>query len=122
MQIKDFIKHVIKGALCSIIIAVILELIMAIVMTKFDLSQSVLNVSSVVVTCLSLVIGAVIAAKAHGNKGWMVGFAVGLIYYIAVYSVGIIFGADASLGMNELYRFIMAIGVGTLAGMIGINL
>lgn len=122
MQIKDFFKNVTKGVICAVIIAIGFSLILAVVMTKVSFSQNVLNITYVVTSCIALVIGSIVAAKSHGSKGWILGFAVGTIYYIALYLFGIFLGGDSHLGMYEFYRFIMSIGVGTLAGMIGINL
>lgn len=122
MEIKDFSKNIIKGTIFSVVIAVVLTLIFSIVMTQVDLSENTISIVYVVITCLALVIGAIVAAKSHGSKGWMVGFAVGTIYYISLYLIGILFGGEANLGVYELYRLLMSIGVGTLAGMLGINL
>lgn len=122
MQIKDFLKHTIKGVLYALAITIVLVLVFSIITTKFEFSESVNNIVTVVMTCLSLVIGAIIAAKSHGSKGWMLGFAVGAIYYIALYLLALIFGESAELGMYEFYRLLMSIGAGTLAGMLGINL
>lgn len=122
MQIKDLFKSVIKGVLYSLVIAIILSLILAMIMSKVDFSEPVLNVIYVVISCVSLVIGAIISVKSYGSKGWILGFTVGIIYYIALYLIGIILGGDPHFGMYEFYRLLMSIGVGTLAGMIGINL
>lgn len=122
MQIKDLFKSVIKGVLYALVIAIILSLILAMIMSKVDFSEPVLNVIYVVISCVSLVIGAIISVKSYGSKGWILGFTVGIIYYIALYLIGIILGGDPHFGMYEFYRLLMSIGVGTLAGMIGINL
>lgn len=122
MQINIFFKNVIKGVLYALAMAITLSLILAIVMSKFDFSTSVLNVIYVIISCLSLVVGAIISVKSHGSKGWILGFLVGIIYYISLYLIGIILGGDSHFGMYEFYRMVMSIGVGTLAGMIGINL
>lgn len=122
MQIKDFFKNAIKGVLYALAIAIVLALIFSIVMAKVDFSEAVLNVIYVVISCVALVIGAIVAAKSHESKGWMIGLAVGTIYYIALYLIGIVFGGGAHFGMYEFYRLLMSIGAGTLAGMIGINL
>ena len=122
MQIKDLFKSVIKGVLYSLVIAIILSLILAMIMSRVDFSEPVLNVIYVVISCVSLVIGAIISVKSYGSKGWILGFTVGIIYYIALYLIGIILGGDPHFGMYEFYRLLMSIGVGTLAGMIGINL
>ncbi|MBU3106472.1 TIGR04086 family membrane protein [Clostridium gasigenes] len=122
MEIKDFSKNTIKGVLYALVISIVFNLIFSIVMTKVDFSETVLNVIYVVISCVALVIGAVVAAKSQGSKGWMIGLAVGTIYYIALYLIYILFGGEAHLGIYEFYRFLMSIGVGTLAGMLGINL
>lgn len=122
MEIKDFLKNVIKGVILSLLIAIVLTLIFSVVMTSVDLSETVLSVSYVVITCLALVIGSVVAAKLQGSRGWVVGFVVGAIYYISLYLIAVLFGDGSTLTVYELYRFLMAIGVGTLAGMLGINL
>ena len=122
MQIKIFFKNVIKGVLYALSMAIILSLILAVVMSKIDFNESVLNVIYVIISCSSLVIGAIVSVKLHGSRGWILGLLVGIIYYIALYLIGIILGGDAHFSMYEFYRLLMSIGVGTLAGMLGINL
>lgn len=122
MQIKDFLKNTIKGVLYALCITIVLVLIFSIATTRVEFTDTVERICFVTMTCLALVIGAVIAAKSHGSKGWMLGLAVGTIYYIAVYLLAMLFGESGKLTIYEFYRLLMAMGTGTLAGMLGINL
>ena len=122
MEIKEYLASVLKGVVGSLAVTVILIGILSLVMTFVDISTAVFTGLYVGITSISLVIGTIIAAKLYGRKGWLVGAAVGIVFYIALYLLGIIFGSGTSLDVADLMRFGLGVVVGVLSGMLGINL
>ena len=122
MEIKEYLASVLKGVVGSLAVTVILIGILSLVMTFVDISTAVFTGLYVGITSISLVIGTIIAAKLYGRKGWLVGAAVGIVFYIALYLLGIIFCSGTSLDVADFMRFGLCVVVGVLSGMLGINL
>lgn len=122
MDWKDYFENVLKGVVGAIAITTLLIAILSLVMSFVDLTPGVSSAINVVITSISLMFGTILAAKIYGSRGWLVGLAVGVLFYIALYAIGVLFGAEATLGLYDLVKFLLCIAVGILSGMLGINL
>ena len=122
MDWANYFKSVFKGLAWALVITVITTIIFSFVMNRFPIEEKVFNIIYVVISCLALVIGSVMAVKSYGSKGWIVGLAVGCIFYISLCFIGILFGAEATLTIYDFIKFVLCIFIGLLSGMLGINL
>jgi putative membrane protein (TIGR04086 family) len=122
MEWKDYFYSVLKGVIGAVAITILLTAIFSLLMTFVEFSSSALSGIYVVITSIGLIFGSILSAKLHGHKGWLVGLSVGLFFYIALYAIGVLFGAEAVLGMYDLIKFSLCLVVGLLSGMLGINL
>lgn len=122
MEWKDYFNSVLKGVIGAVAITILLTAIFSLLMTFVEVSPTILSGVYVVITSIGLIFGAILSAKLHGHKGWLVGLSVGVFFYIALYAIGVLFGAEAVLGMYDLIKFSLCIVVGLLSGMLGINL
>ena len=108
MEWSNYFKSVLKGVVWAIMVTFLITAILSLVMNS--------------ISCLALVVGSLVAVKAHGSKGWIVGLAVGCMFYIALYIIGIIFGAEPTLGMYDFIKFTLCVFIGLFSGMLGVNL
>ncbi|WP_160671353.1 TIGR04086 family membrane protein [Clostridium sp. C8-1-8] len=122
MEWSKCFSNVAKGVLRSLIATMIFVVAISIVMSFSLLSVKTLSVTWVVVTCLSILLGAVYASRKNGEKGWIVGFGVGLCYFILILIVSAVFRGNMSFSVNDLWRGLLALAVGVLSGMLGINI
>lgn len=122
MEWKDYFYSVLKGVIGAVAVTIVLTAGFSLLMNLVDISSSMFSAIYVVITSISLIFGSVLSAKLHGHKGWLVGLSVGLLFYIALYAIGILFGAEAKLGIYDLMKFSLCLAVGILSGMLGINL
>ena len=122
MDWKNYFSCVLKGLIGSIAVTVILTAILSLFMTFVKISESMFSGLYVVITSLGLVFGTILAAKLHGKNWWLVGLAVGVFFYIALYITGVLLGASSKFGLYELIRFALCVIVGFLSGMLGINI
>lgn len=122
MEWKDYFNNVLKGVIGAVAVATILTAIYSLIMNFVDFSSSVDSAINVGLTSISLIFGTILAAKLYGRKGWLVGLSVGVLFYIALYTIGVLFGAEATLGVYDLIKFSLCALVGILSGMLGINL
>ena len=122
MEWKDYFNNVLKGVVGAVAVATILTAIYSLIMNFIDFSSGVDSAINVGLTSISLIFGTILAAKLYGRKGWLVGLSVGVLFYIALYAIGVLFGAEATLGLYDLIKFSLCALVGILSGMLGINL
>jgi putative membrane protein (TIGR04086 family) len=122
LEWSKYFSNVAKGVLRSLIATMIFVVAISIVMSFSLLSVKTLSVTWVVVTCLSILLGAVYASRKNGEKGWIVGFGVGLCYFILILIVSAVFRGNMSFSVNDLWRGLLALAVGVLSGMLGINI
>ena len=122
MEWISYFKSVVKGLLWALVITIVVTIIFSFIMNTVAIEEKIFNIIYVVISCLALVLGSVIAVKSYGSKGWFVGLAVGCIFYIALYLIGILFGAEATLTIYDFIKFALCIFIGLLSGMLGINL
>lgn len=122
MDWKEYFENVLKGVVGAVALAILLAAILSLIMTFVDISPKMYSIAMISITSISLVFGTVFAAKLHGQMGWLIGLSVGVLFYIALYAIGILFGAEATLGSYDLMKFSLCVLVGILSGMLGINL
>lgn len=75
-----------------------------------------------VFSCISILYGSICATRASGEKGWLMGLMVSILYILIIYLISIVAGRDAAISSKDIVRAIIAMVVGTLSGMIGINI
>lgn len=122
MEWKDYFENVLKGVVGAVAVVTILTAIFSLIMSFVEIGPGMDSAINVGITSISLIFGTVLAAKLYGRKGWLVGLSVGILFYIALYAIGILFGAEATLGLYDLMKFSLCVLVGVLSGMLGINL
>jgi putative membrane protein (TIGR04086 family) len=121
---KNKMKYscVAEGVFRAAILTLIMLVIYSIVTSYVPASLKVTSVFYIIITLLSVLYGSVFAAKKSGEKGWLMGISVAATYMVVLYLVKVVGGGSAAIGMKEVVRTSLALGVGTFSGMLGINL
>lgn len=122
MENQKYFKNIIKGVMISIILTMLLLLILSFIMMIFELSEGNYNLIFGIVSSISLAVGAVIAAKYNQSKGWLTGLTIGLIFFIFLLFLSSLINGGFSLEKQEFYRLLINLSIGTVAGMLGVNL
>ena len=122
MDLKDYLYNSIKGVIGSVAVTILLTAIFSLIMSFVEISSAIFSGIYVVITSIGLIFGAILSAKLQGSNGWLIGIGVGVLYYIALYGIGVLFGAEATLGTLDLVKFLLCIFVGMLSGMLGMNI
>jgi putative membrane protein (TIGR04086 family) len=122
LEQREFYTKVGRGVFRAALLTVILLMIFSIIASFTDLSVKTANVYILVVTCLSVVYGAIYAAKKNNKNGWLVGILVALIYMVILHIISGLFFGDFSFETKDFLRFLLAVLVGALSGMLGINI
>ena len=111
-----------EGVLRGFIITVVLLLIFAVIMTFTEVSERASSTFYLVTTILSIMYGSIYAVRKIKKRGWLIGIIVTLLYLSVLYIVSIVSGNSSVIGSDRITRVLLALIVGALSGMIGINL
>lgn len=111
-----------EGVLRSFIITVLMLLIFAVIITFVEVDEYMSSIFYIVTTILSIMYGAIYASQKIRKKGWFIGIVVALLYVIILYVVSVISGNSAVIGYDGIKRFVLALLVGSISGMIGVNM
>ncbi|MGV8980401.1 TIGR04086 family membrane protein [Clostridium sp.] len=111
-----------EGVFRAAILTLILLVIYSVITNYIPASMKVTSVCYIVMTLVSVLYGAIFAAKKAGEKGWLMGIIVAATYMVVLYLVKVVGGGSAAIGMREVIRTSLALGIGALSGMLGINL
>jgi putative membrane protein (TIGR04086 family) len=122
MEEKGLYVKVGNGVFRATIITIIMLVILSIIMSFSDVSRQVISVYYLVATCVSIIYGSIYAARKNNKKGWLVGILVAFFYMLVLYLISMLIFKDTALQMKDLLRLVIALVVGTLSGMLGINL
>lgn len=121
---RKYFLPIAEGVLRGFILTLILILIYAAIMTFTDISSGVSSVFYMITTLISIMYGTVYAVRKVKKKGWIIGLIISITYMIILYLLYIISGKDSTLIYNQstLIRLALAVAVGILSGMLGINI
>jgi putative membrane protein (TIGR04086 family) len=122
MENSKYFKSVLKGTVGTLIFSFVGIAVLSLLMTKLVFSQGIFNMIYVIISLCSLSLGAIIGAKKNESKGWLVGFGVALAYYLVLFLLSSSFSGEMNFKLFDLAKLGIALVVGTLAGMLGINI
>ena len=119
---SEFFFNISKGVLRSVIVTTILLAIYSILMNFVDFSMKTVSVVYMVITCVSIVYGAIYASKTNGHKGWISGLSVSALYMLILLIITALINGGLGFSSVMVVQIMLALGVGTLSGMLGINI
>ena len=111
-----------EGVLRGFMLTLVALLIYSVVLKFATLSDGISSMFILVLTLISILYGSIFSAKKISKKGWLVGASVGLLYIVIIYLVSLLAGREAALSLKDLIRVTLAVVVGGLSGMLGINI
>ena len=119
---KDNIKKksaYIWGAMLGILSALVSMLVFSAVLLFLNIDRAYATPFATI----SIAIGSFIASRYTsnkiGDKGYLIGFTIGIIVFIAITSLSLIVGN--SLSLNTLFHFIIILLASTVGGITGVN-
>lgn len=119
MESKSFARSLVKGSLFAVILTILFTTVLSVVMCFVEINDGMFNCIYVVLSAIALVFGSIMGAKINGEKGFVVGGIVGILYYLMMLVFNFII---AGIFTFEFIKFIICIVIGVLSGMLGINL
>lgn len=111
-----------KGILAAFIFALLILVVLTLLITYTNISESIIPMTTSIVMLISTLISGMYTGSKLKKKGWLHGVIVGIIYMtiIIIMSWGLI--SDFKFEMYILYKSLIGIIVAGIGGIIGVNL
>lgn len=115
-------KEILSGLVFTLFINVILFILLALLITFTNFTDKYLQIIVAVVTFISIAIGALKSTKYVEKNGWLHGLIIGALYGLIIFLIGIGVVPGYSFNFAMLQKIILYVLIGTLSGMLGMNL
>lgn len=113
------IKSLLKSLLCSYVVTGIFLILLAFLLYKMDLQESVVGMGIAVVYILSCFLGGFVLGKSTGSKKYLWGLLLGICYFTLL--VGVSWVSEKQMNMSVSHALTtlgMCLAGGTLGGML----
>lgn len=110
-----------EGVIRSFVLTLIFILILAIAIAFTSVSAKFLSVYYLLMSIISIMYGTIYAVRKVKSKGWVIGIIVAFLYMIILLIYTIASSGIGAVNSHHLYKFILALIVGALSGMLAIN-
>ncbi len=120
---KDFFQGVffiVKGVLISLLCALFFTVVFACILRACNLPKGAVYPTTQAIKALSVCIGALFCVR--GEKGWLKGSLLGLVFTMLSYITFSTIGGDFSLSWLILLEVLLGVVAGALSGIIAVNL
>lgn len=110
------------GIITAFLLSLFFTLIISALYTWTNLSESTLPYSAYTINSLSVLFGAIVAARSARKKGWLYGGGTALLFSLLLALIGSLIDFSAAFQPQTLARIIILILIGVFGGMIGVQL
>ena len=119
---KNLFMDFIKALIFSIILTLIALVVLSLVLSFSEVSESVINPAIIVISSVSILIGGFLVAKKIKQKGILNGAILGIIYMLIIYLISSLLNNNFSLGISAFIMIGAGMLSGALGGILGVNL
>jgi len=121
-EMASSFRSVIKSVLIGYIIAIIIFLIYGMLLRFTSVSESSMPIVTRVVSAATIFLSGILSARQTRSKGWITGGLAGFIYTALLLVFSMILLKEFQPDTNLLVDIAVGILVGTLGGILGVNL
>jgi len=111
-----------RGLLRGYIIALLLFLIVAILITYTSIGENVIPLLTSIIMIIGIVISAIYCSVHIRSKGWFHGGIMGLVFVLILILLSKVFMSEYSMDRIALYKVGLGMGAGIIGGMLGVNI
>lgn len=110
-----------KGLLISFLVTLVTIFIFSILLTYTNISESIIPTVIIVLTFISILIGAIISMKKTSKNGLINGGIIGGTYVVLLYLISSFLNTGFSLNAYTIGMIIAGIIAGIIGGIIAVN-
>ncbi len=122
MKNRNKLIYWIRGIIMAFAITSIAILVISLLLIFTNLRESRLPMLNNIIMILSITISSIYLAMKAKEKGWINGAILGLTYYLIIILLGVLIIRPITLDMVTWAKLFVAGLIGSIGGMIGINL
>ena len=119
---SGYIIDIIKGTILGLIVTIILMLLFTILLTYSKLSEELIPLINSIIMILGIKTGSIFTSRKAYRNGWISGGLIGVTYFLIIFLLSVIFIKDFTLDKYTFLKGMIALVIGTIGGMIGINI
>ena len=119
---ENLFISILKGAVVSVAITLVLILAFALVIKFFNISDNFIFPINQVIKVISLFFGIMIVLKGSKEKGLVKGILLGLVYFILSFVIFSILQGSFNLQMSNVYDLLLTSLMGGILGLIGVHI
>ena len=116
------LKPVLFGLITSALISLLLIIISATAFLYSGLSQQFIPVFSKLILAVSVFLGGMIAGMKSKITGWLYGLITGILFLLLLLAINLVLGIGVSYSGYLYIVFSVCAVVGSIGGIVGINL
>lgn len=118
---NNTILRITKGLTISFVLSLISIFLFSIILTYSSISENIIPISIILLTFISIFIGAIISTRKTNKNGMINGGAIGGIYVLLLYLISSIINTGFDLNVYTIVMIVLGIIAGLIGGIIGIN-
>lgn len=123
MEVKsNTLINMIKGVLISFIITLILFYILGIILSSTSLPEKIITPAIIIITGVSILIGASISMIKSNDKGLIKGGLIGLFYFTIIYLCSSIMLKNFEVNVYSSIMLVACFICGSIGGVLGVNM
>ena len=116
------VVEIFKGIAISFIFTLLLLLILSIILTYTEISDSIVPVATIIITAISILVGSSISTIKIKKNGILNGGVIGGVYILSIYLISSIIEVGFGLGFKSIIMMIVGVLSGIIGGIVGVNL
>ena len=120
-ETKKSVSNLIKGIIIAFFITTILIFILSAILTYTNISETFIPIGTVIVSSISILVGAFLSTHHIKKNGIMNGGIIGAIYIITLYILSSIISGNFSINTQAIIMIIICILTGAIGGVLGVN-
>lgn len=115
------ILRITKGLSISFIISLVSIFIFSVILTYSNISEGIIPIAIIVLTFISIFVGAIISTRKVNKNGMLNGGIIGGIYVLLLYLISSIINTGFNINIYTILMIILGIIAGLIGGIVGIN-
>ena len=116
------IRYIAKGTFLSLVVSFIVILLLAVVLLLTPLPERAVPYVVYITSIFSIIMGSAYAAKRIESRGWLHGGLTGLAYGAILLLFTRVFGLDLDINLHLFTKILLAFVLGSIGGILGLNL
>ena len=120
-SVVKWVVDIIKTVVIAVLVSMVLILVFALIMKATNISEDVASYVNVGIKIVSIAVGCLCGFRRGGKGGWLKGIVSGLLYVVTSFLVFSFISGSISLQNVTWLDFVTGAAVGTICGVLAVN-